>query len=508
MILKKTSLRERLLIIILAISGICVVLTTVAIIIYGIYNMRNKMINDLDLSARLRADRLSTFIDQQNKDTIDTIIANSNSDEETKICVYYASEADLDINYRQLTSYIRSDKQKERCPELTEVAAKSDSTYFDNDRLKSFKTSFSPSRQARTGYIYVETDLREIDVFIQDQVLVAFLIMLTVIVISYFLAQRLQRSISGPILRLVDTTRKVSSERDYSIRAENFLQGDDIKRNEISILIDAFNNMLNEVEERRKLLLRKNQELIKSKEIAESANRAKSQFLANISHELRTPLNAVIGFSDIIYKEMLGPIENRKYVEYSKDINESGEHLLHIINDILDLSKAEAGKLDPVLREIGVKKTIDECITFVSKRAEDNNISIKMNIPDKLPNLVVDRVMFKRIISNLLSNSVKFTNSGGTITISVTTKLSNRNENIFTITIEDTGIGMSKDDIELAFKSFVQLDGGLTRKYEGTGLGLPLTKKLVELHGGNIELVSKVGEGTKAVLKFYSPVTV
>jgi len=183
------------------------------------------------------------------------------------------------------------------------------------------------------------------------------------------------------------------------------------------------------------------------------------------------------------------------------------KHLLHIINDILDLSKAEAGKLEPVLREVNLKKTLTECITYVKNRADDNGIEIKIDIPDKLPTLVVDRVMLKRIMANLLSNSVKFTNRGGVIKIHADVKLSNKRENIFTIIIEDTGIGMTKEDIEYAFKSFVQLDSGLNRKYEGTGLGLPLTKKLIELHGGNIELQSKVGEGTKAIIKFYSPYT-
>jgi signal transduction histidine kinase len=219
--------------------------------------------------------------------------------------------------------------------------------------------------------------------------------------------------------------------------------------------------MLAEVEERRQMLLRKNQELVKAKDAAESANRAKSQFLANISHELRTPLNAVIGFSDILMKEMLGPIDNKKYLEYSKDINDSGEHLLHIINDILDLSKAEAGKLEPVLREISVRKTIEECLGVISERAAKAVINIHTEIAPNMPSLVADRVMFKRILMHLLANAVKFTNKGGNIVVTANAAKDPADEHmdVFTIEVKDTGIGMSANDLDLVFNRFTQLDG-------------------------------------------------
>lgn len=501
MFFKRQSLSEKMLLIILSISGICVILTTVAITALGINNMQNKMISDLDLLTRTRAAILYAPVNYSSSDEryvsdIQNALPGSRSDAEVMACVYRSDGLTPD-------KFLAKYPTEANCPSLEEVTAYENQTVFKDKGLHSYRLIGSKDNQV--GYIYVQSDEREIDHFIKTQVLTAILIIITVFVLSYFLGKKLQRSISQPILKLVDTTRRVSYERDYSIRAENFLQGDDIKRNEISVLIEAFNQMLNEVEERRKLLLRKNQELVKSKEIAESANRAKSQFLANISHELRTPLNAVIGFSDLIRNEILGPIEDIRYVEYARDINESGEHLLHIINDILDLSKAEAGKLEPVLREVVLKKSLDECVTYIAKRAADNDIKVTVDVPEKMPTLIADRVMFKRIISNLLSNSVKFTNRGGSIKVSANVKVSSKRENIFTIVIEDTGIGMSKEDIDLAFKSFVQLDSGLNRKYEGTGLGLPLTKKLVELHGGNIELQSTVGEGTKAILKFYSP---
>ncbi len=501
----KTSLKERLTVIILSISSVAVILTTVAITTYGILSIRHRLVQELEITANLTGSRIATFVKfgQEREKIRESLEMFSTGDKRlraiTRACVYTQN---LFGDFEMMVKHVRKDVKQDECPGTSEILASQGSTMFVDGLLK----SYSPVkfRDEKVGYIFIESDLSEVDDYVWKQIMTAVLVIMAVIILSYLLALALQRTISAPILHLLETTRKVARERDYSIRANNFLHGDDIRRNEISSLIEAFNNMLSEVEERRQLLLRKNQELVKAKEAAEMANRSKSQFLASISHELRTPLNAIIGFSDIITKEMMGPIENRKYTEYARDINESGEHLLGVINDVLDISKAEAGKLEPALREINIRKSIDECVTYVAKRAKESGIEVTVSVPPDLPNMVADRVMFKRIISNLLSNAVKFTNAGGKIRIYADARKTPDHKTQFIIVVEDTGIGMSRADIEFAFHSFVQLDGGLNRKYEGTGLGLPLTKKLVEIHGGSIRLDSTVGEGTKAILRFYS----
>jgi len=197
--------------------------------------------------------------------------------------------------------------------------------------------------------------------------------------------------------------------------------------------------------------------------------------------------------------QLFGPLGDAKYMEYSKDINESGSHLLDIINDILDLAKAEAGKLTLNLEEVHVGKAIAKCVTILSDRATKGKVVIALDVPRNLPPLMADRLRFIQIVLNILSNAVKFTEEGGKVHIRASLR---EGTHQMAIVISDTGIGMAKEDVDKAFQSFGQVDSGLNRKYEGTGLGLPLTKKLMELHGGGISIDSEPGVGTRVTLMF------
>jgi len=234
-----------------------------------------------------------------------------------------------------------------------------------------------------------------------------------------------------------------------------------------------------------------------AKEQAELANRTKSEFLANMSHELRTPLNAIIGFSELIENQVFGPVGSEKYLEYAKDIQTSGEHLLELINDILDLSKIEAGKLELDDEEIDVAKVLESCEMLVRERAEGGGVALRRKVANDLGHLRADKRKLKQILINLLSNAIKFTPEGGRV--DVRARVDHRGDMV--ISVADTGIGIAPEDISKAMAPFSQVDTTLSRKYEGTGLGLPLTKSLVEMHGGTLDLASSLGEGTTVTVR-------
>ncbi|NJO12271.1 MAG: HAMP domain-containing histidine kinase [Gammaproteobacteria bacterium] len=227
---------------------------------------------------------------------------------------------------------------------------------------------------------------------------------------------------------------------------------------------------------------------------AEAANRAKSDFLANMSHELRTPLNAIIGFSDIIKEQMLGPVGNERYVEYIRDINNSANHLLSVINDILDLSKIEFGNVPLIEENVDLDAVLQACLTSHRRTRPDNGGHHRSTTSRlaAMPVLWAEQRRIKQILINLLSNAVKFTPNGGMIAID----LRRERDDGLAIIVADTGIGIRREDFDVIMAPFGQADTGLNRKFEGTGLGLPLTKAFIEMHGGRLLLDSELGQGT------------
>jgi len=487
--LTNISIRQRLTYLIMSVSCISVLITTLTISIIGVFSLRNNIVNELDVSASIVGDRNTAAL-LFNDDKLAEANLNVFSVKQSIVqaCLYNA-QGDLFARYGN-EAYPES-----ICPNDT-----SKRTIIAENRILLMKPIIK--MQDKIGYMYIESTQEQIAQYIEKQTSIAFAVSIMALAISYLMAISLQKTISRPILSLAATARQISLGKDYSIRAATIGNAQDDANNELVILTHSFNDMLTEIGERDRQLKKQNTELEKAKDAAESSNRAKSQFLANISHELRTPLNAIIGFSSILMNQLFGPLGHTKYTEYSKDINESGAHLLNIINDILDLSKAEAGRLSLNYEEVHIGKAVNKCLTILSERAQQGGVAVTTDVPKGLPHLLCDRLRIIQIILNILSNAIKFTPEGGSVHIKAVTREVDSEPTHFVITVQDTGIGMTEQDIEKAFQSFGQVDSGLNRKYEGTGLGLPLTHKLMEMHHGELTIQSTPGKGTLVTMVF------
>jgi PAS domain S-box-containing protein len=251
--------------------------------------------------------------------------------------------------------------------------------------------------------------------------------------------------------------------------------------------------IVRDISERKRL----DEELKLALQNMSAANDAKSMFLATMSHELRTPLNAIIGFTDLMLTQMLGPLGHPKYREYIGDVHKSGRHLLALINDVLDLSRLDAGKTEIADEDVSLRQVVGEACRIVGNQATQANLQIVTSLPAGLRDVRGDERRIKQIVLNLLSNAIKFTPAGGSVTVKAGETATG-----LVLQVCDTGIGISEADMPTVLERFGQVDSKISRKYEGTGLGLPLAKQLIELHGGSLRIESKVNAGTVVSITF------
>ncbi|MBL0124885.1 MAG: sensor histidine kinase [Betaproteobacteria bacterium] len=358
--------------------------------------------------------------------------------------------------------------------------AAQESAFFESDGLEGGRVLSSAVRIDPTGWwIVVEQPYSEALSSVFGTLRRTLGFVLLGLALAFAASYMLARMFAAPILRVQRGAARIGAG-DLSARID--LQSGD----EIEDLAAEFNKMAGQLEKYttglEKMVAEKTAQL-------ELANRHKSEFLANMSHELRTPLNAVIGFSEVLKEQYFGPM-NDKQQEYVRDINESGQHLLSLINDILDLSKIEAGRMDLDLTRFNLPAAIDNALVLVRERAHRHNLQLKASISADIGDMVADERKLKQILINLLSNAVKFSHPNGWVLVTAS-----RGTSEVLISVKDTGLGVAHDDQAAIFEEFHQLKTTGSAKQEGTGLGLALAKRFTELHGGRIWIESELGKG-------------
>jgi signal transduction histidine kinase len=329
--------------------------------------------------------------------------------------------------------------------------------------------------QVPLGTLYLGFSERSIETALRHARNQALLITAIMVVLGVGGAMLLSSWLSQPIFRLVRATEIVGrGDFDVSLPVTS--------RDEVGVLTESFNQMATSLREKARIEAER-----RSFEIA---SQHKSEFLANMSHELRTPLNAVIGFSEVLAERMFGDL-NAKQEEYVQDILTSGRHLLALINDILDLSKVEAGRMELELGPFDLQAALANSLLLVRERALNHGLSLELKVDDRVSKVVADERRFRQIMLNLLSNAVKFTPDGGRVGVKAALR-----DGFVEIAVSDTGAGIPKEDQALIFEEFRQARGDSVGKREGTGLGLSLTKRLVEAHGGRLWVTSELGLGS------------
>jgi signal transduction histidine kinase len=337
------------------------------------------------------------------------------------------------------------------------------------------------------GTILVALDLHSTDSAVNAILRYSTVALLVSVLLTTALATvLLKRYVLTPLDQVTNSMRKRQGG-ETRVRAPA-----DQSVHEISYLTTSLNDMLDRIDDQQDRLFRAKKLAEQARNDALSANRSKTEFLANMSHELRTPLNAIIGFSDFIRTSSVSDLGREKIAEYAGDICRSGQHLLEVINEMLDLSKIEAGKLDLLEQTVDIPRLAESCVAMVRERIETGHLTLQLNVPGDLPPVLADELKLKQVLLNLLANAVKFNSPGGRVRLSAFPA----DDGSLRIEVSDTGIGIAEEDIERVVRPFDQGQNVFTKEYGGTGLGLPIAKAFVELHGGKFHLESALGRGT------------
>ncbi len=496
MILQNLSIKRKLTLITMLTSSIALILSSVSFLIYDLISFRHLLSQDLMTQAEIIGYNSAGAMEFKDEPAATATLSALTAKEDIVTAVLYKPDGKIFAHYFRSNAAL---------PGLLPSHLQERGYRFEGGYLEVFQEVTLNGEHV--GTLFLQSDMRQWSLRAKRYANILIIFVLVSGLFALFVSSKLQGLISKPILHLEDTMRMVSSNKNYAVRAVKTYS------DEIGRLIDGFNTMLSEIQQRDTALRSTNgelktrtheleeevfqrkqaqEELLNAKHAAEEANRAKSTFLANMSHELRTPLNAIIGYSEMLEEETrdTGKVEN---VQDLKKIQTAGKHLLALINDVLDLSKIEAGKMGLHLETFDVSQVIEEMVTTLQPAAAKNANSIHVHLAENVSVMRADITKVRQILFNLLSNACKFTDQG---TISVDVDQIKVEERAWIqFRVSDTGIGISAKQKQNLFHEFAQADASIARKYGGTGLGLAITHRFVQLMKGQINVESEPGQG-------------
>ncbi|PYJ82762.1 MAG: hybrid sensor histidine kinase/response regulator [Verrucomicrobia bacterium] len=504
----------KLTLILMATSVFSLLVACVAFVWYDNYLFRQAMIKELQATASNTADIIGVIsgasMTAGNKEAVDKALSSLKDKDQPLIVAAAVYSTDDTV----ISLY-----SKKGSGETIPLKPLRSQSSLEGDHLSVFRPINSiKSDRGRIGTLYLKSDIgKQLQGRVNRYVNIVAMVMLISCLVAFLTSYKLQPLISEPIMELARTAKVVTEKKDYLVRARKS------SADEVGALIDAFNEMLvviqqrdaelqhandmlevynenleKKVEERTVELARATSEAQEARTTAEDANRAKSAFLANMSHELRTPLNAIIGYSEML-QEDASDLGEERFVADLQKIHSAGKHLLGLINDVLDISKIEAGKMDLFLETIDVPAMIEEVVSTIKPLVQKNGNALKVECEENLGPMRADATKVRQGLFNLLSNACKFTDKG-TITLQVARQRGN-GVGHFVFRVSDTGIGMTQNQMDKLFKAFTQADASTTRKYGGSGLGLAITRHFCQMMGGDVSVESEPGKGSTFTIK-------